>query len=167
MNKHARLTLKITAIAAAVAAACGPAWAAEDDDVKALTKPQSNIEFGIGYTSNDSKRFGQYNGFNQDGGYGLLGGNLIKRDDETGTWMSLSGSNIGLDTQKLRFEHNRQGDWGYYLEYDETPRLLGSACSTDTTQPTSRQTAITFKSQSTPAAHSSTGIETAEPGPQT
>lgn len=123
MNKHARLTLKITAIAAAVAAACGPAWAAEDDDVKALTKPQSNIEFGIGYTSNDSKRFGQYNGFNQDGGYGLLGGNLIKRDDETGTWMSLSGSNIGLDTQQLRFEHNRQGDWGYYLEYDETPRF--------------------------------------------
>jgi MtrB/PioB family decaheme-associated outer membrane protein len=123
MNKHARFALKITAMAAAVTAACNPVWATEDDAVKALTKPQSNIEFGVGYTSNESKRFGQYNGFNQDKGYGLIGGQLIQRDDDTGTWMSLSGSNLGRDTQQLRFEHNRQGDWGYFFEYDETPRF--------------------------------------------
>lgn len=123
MNRHARFALKITAMAAAVAAACNPVWAAEDDEIKALTKPQSSIEFGIGYADNDGRRFGQFNGFSQDKGYGLLGGTLIQRDDETGTWMSLSGSNLGRDTQQLRFEHNRQGDWGYYLEYDETPRF--------------------------------------------
>lgn len=123
MNTHTRRALPFTAIAAAVLGAFGPAAAAEDDDIKTLTKPESNIEFGIGITDNDGKRFGQYNGMNESKTYGLLGGKLIRRDDETGTWLSLSGSNLGLDTRQLRFEHSRQGNWGYFLEYDETPRF--------------------------------------------
>ncbi|MEY4597817.1 MAG: hypothetical protein RLZZ445_614 [Pseudomonadota bacterium] len=114
---------KLTAIATAVMAACAPAWAAEDDEVKALTQPKSHIEFGIGLTDNDGLRFGQYSGLNRDKTYGLLGGELIRRDDATGTWLRLSGKNLGLDTRELRFEHNRQGNWGYFVEYDETPRF--------------------------------------------
>ena len=123
MNKQTRCALRLTAIAAAVLGAFGPAAAAEDDDIKALTKPESNIEFGIGITDNDGKRFGIYNGMNENKTYGLLGGRLIRRDDDTGTWLTLSGSNLGLDTRQLRFEHNRQGNWGYFIEYDEIPRF--------------------------------------------
>ncbi len=123
MNKHARCAIRLTAITAAVLGAFGPAAAAEDDDIKALTKPESNIEFGVGITDNDGKRFGLYNGMNENKTYGLLGGRLIRRDDDTGTWLTLSGSNLGLDTRQLRFEHNRQGNWGYFIEYDEIPRF--------------------------------------------
>lgn len=148
MSEHARNALRLTAIAAAVLSACGIAQAAESDGVAALTRPESNIEFGIGYTDNDGKRFGQYNGLNENGASGLLGGRLIRRDDTTGTWLTLSGSNLGLDTRQLRFEHNRQGDWGYFLEYDKTPRfdpytvntgLTGIGTATQTLNGTARR----------------------------
>lgn len=148
MNKRAQNAIRLTLVAAAVSAACGPAWAAEDDEIKALTKPESNIEFGIGYTDNDGLRFGQYNGLNENKTYGLLGGNLVRRDDATGTWLKLSGRNLGLDTREMRFEHNRQGDWGYFLEYDEIPRfnpytvntgLTGIGTATQTINGTARR----------------------------
>lgn len=123
MNTYPRFAIRLTAMAAAVAGACAPAWAAEEDEVKALTKPQSHVEFGIGLTDNDGLRFGQYSGLNRNKTYGLLGGDLIRRDDATGTWLRLSGSDLGLDTRQLRFEHSRQGNWGYFIEYDETPRF--------------------------------------------
>lgn len=148
MNKRAQNAIRLTLVAAAVSAACGPVWAAEDDEIKALTKPESNIEFGIGYTDNDGLRFGQYNGLNENKTYGLLGGNLVRRDDATGTWLKLSGRNLGLDTREMRFEHNRQGDWGYFLEYDEIPRfnpytvntgLTGIGTATQTLNGTARR----------------------------
>jgi len=104
--------------------ACGPVWAADgDDDVKALTQPQSTLGAGIGYVSKDNTRFGQYNGLNKNGLYDLLDLDLRHRNDETGTWLNLLGRNIGLDSNELRFEHSKQGSWGYYFEYSELPRI--------------------------------------------
>jgi MtrB/PioB family decaheme-associated outer membrane protein len=111
MNRHTRHVFRLTAAAAAVLATAG-AYAAE-----------SNIEFGLGYVDRDGPRFGQYSGLNEQGAYGLLGGRLIKRDDATGTWLNLSGRNLGLESRELRFEHNRQGNWGYFIEYNEIPRF--------------------------------------------
>ncbi len=122
MNRHTGFVFRLTAAAIAVLAAVG-AYAAEDDEITALTKPESNIEFGLGYVNKDGLRFGQYSGLNEKGSYGLLGGSLIKRDDATGTWLNLSGRNLGLESRELRFEHNRQGNWGYFIEYGVTPRF--------------------------------------------
>lgn len=120
MNKHAPPVFRFTAMAAAVFAVTG-AYAAEDDEIASLIKPESYIEFGLGYVNKDNARFGQYSGLNKQGGYGLLGGSLIKRDDASGTWLELSGRNLGLDSREIRFDHNRQGRWGYFIEYDEVP----------------------------------------------
>ncbi len=122
MNRHTGFVFRLTAAATAVLAAVG-AYAAEGDEITALTKPESNIEFGLGYVNKDGLRFGQYSGLNEKGTYGLLGGSLIKRDDATGTWLNLSGRNLGLESRELRFEHNRQGNWGYFIEYGVTPRF--------------------------------------------
>ena len=111
----------LTAIAAALAAACGPALAA-DGDLNELIKPVSTVEFGLGFVDSDNQRFGQYSGLNEQGAYGLLGLDLIRRNDATGTWFRLNGRNLGLDSRELRFEHNRQGNWGYFIEYGQTPR---------------------------------------------
>jgi MtrB/PioB family decaheme-associated outer membrane protein len=102
--------------------ACGPLWAAEDEDLKALTKPPSTIDAGIGVVSEDNTRFGQYTGLTKQGLYPLIDLDLRNRDDETGTWFNLFGRNLGLESNELRLEHQRQGSWGYFLEYGQTPR---------------------------------------------
>ena len=117
MNRHTRHVFRLT-VAAAVLASVG-VYAAEGD----ANKPESNIEFGLGYVDSDNLRFGQYSGLNEQGAYVLFGGSLIKREDATGTWLNLSGRNLGLESRELRFEHNRQGNWGYFIEYNEIPRF--------------------------------------------
>jgi len=121
MMTHAR-SFRLTAIAAAIITAFGTAHAAEADEVSALTKPESKIEFGLGYVDDDNRQFGKYNGLNEQGGYGLLNIDAVKRDDATGTWLKFRGRDLGLDSRELRFDHEKQGDWGYYIEFNQIPR---------------------------------------------
>lgn len=121
-NLHAH-AVSLTALAAALFAAFGPARAEEADEVIQLTKPRSEISIGLGYVDSDNKRFGEYTGRNEDGLYGLLDVDMVRRDDATGTWLKIIGRNLGLDSREIRFEHNRQGSWGYFLEYSATPRF--------------------------------------------
>jgi MtrB/PioB family decaheme-associated outer membrane protein len=118
----------LTAIAAALAAACAPAWPAEVELNDA--RPISTVSIGLGFVDSDNQRFGQYSGLRDQGAYGLLGLDFIRRNDDTGTWLKLTGRNLGLDSRELRFEHNRQGNWGYFIEYGETPRHNPFAIST-------------------------------------
>lgn len=123
MRNAPRQMFCLTAIAAAIAGTCMPAWAADDDELKSLTTPQSTLQVGLGVSSADGPRFGQFNGLNRKGSYGLIDGEMVRRDDETGTWLRVRGTDLGLDSRRLSFEHGRQGHWGYQLEYDETPRF--------------------------------------------
>ena len=97
--------------------------AVEPDEVAELSKPESTISIGLGVVSDDSPRFGQYTGMQDDDAYGLVDIDLVQRNDKNGTWTLLEGRNLGLDNRDLRFEHRRQGDWGYFLEYSQIPRL--------------------------------------------
>ena len=119
-------SFRLTAMAAAVAAALGtaPASAAEgDDEIRQLSKPESEVSAGVGYVAKDNRRFGQYNGLNEKGGYLLLDADVVRRDDATGTWLRFGARNLGLESRELRFEHNRQGDWGYFIDFSQTPRF--------------------------------------------
>ncbi len=126
MNTHARGTFQhcfpLTATAAALLAVFGSAMAAEAENVSHPSKPESTISLGAGYVDRDGARFGQYTGTHKSGAYGLLDADIVMRNDATGTWLRFSGRNLGLDNRELRFEHNRQGDWGYYLDFSQTPR---------------------------------------------
>lgn len=114
---------RLLPLAAAMLAAFGSANA-QDDEVTALTKPESSVSIGVGSinTNQDAKRFGQYRGLSDSGAYGLVDLDLIKRDDTTGTWMILQGRDLGLDTRELGFTHQKQGDWKYTVEYSEMVR---------------------------------------------
>ena len=104
-------------------AACGPLWAAEEDEeIRAQKTPEAQLGAGIGYVSDSNTRFGQYSGLTKEGVYPLIDLDLRRRDDATGTWMNLQGRNLGLESNELRFEHQRQGQWGYFIEYGQTPR---------------------------------------------
>jgi MtrB/PioB family decaheme-associated outer membrane protein len=122
MNANIKNFLPLSATAAAVLATLGSAGAAEVDEFTELTKPESAVSVGIGHVSQDNQRFGQYTGLNEDGNYGLLDVDLVQRDEETGTWVRLNGRNLGFNNRELRFEHDRQGDWGYFIDLSQTPR---------------------------------------------
>lgn len=115
-------TFRYTAITIALFGIFGPVFAAEGDALATSIKPESAARIGLGYADSDGRRFGQYNGINERGGYGLLDLNVNRREDTTGTWLQFSGRNLGLDSRQLRFEHNRQGNWGYFVEFNQIPR---------------------------------------------
>lgn len=121
MKTRRQNPLVLTGVAAALLVAFGPA-AAQDDDIAQLTKPESNIDVGVGYVDKDNQRFGEYSGLNKEGTYGLFDFNLVKRNDDTGTWFSLTGRNLGLESRELRLDNRRQGNWGYFIDYSRIPR---------------------------------------------
>lgn len=89
---------------------------------KDLATPQSSIEVGIGHLLDDARRFGAFRGMNAQGSYGLVHIDLVQRDDDTGSWLKLKGKELGLDTRDIRFDHERQGDWSYFLEAGQQTR---------------------------------------------
>ena len=111
----------LTAIAASLLTMFSPVYgqsemAARTDELRRdLATPESRVSFGLGALSGAGRRFGQYNGLHKDGAYGLFDLALVGRDEASGTWLKLKGRNLGLDNRELRFDHEQQGRWAYYL----------------------------------------------------
>jgi MtrB/PioB family decaheme-associated outer membrane protein len=104
-----------------------PAQAAEpaepaDPAVADLVRPASTVELGAGYVSRDSFKFGEYNGLEKKGLYGianidLRGGAAYDSGDAT-RWR-VTGTDLGLHTRELNAEYGRQGSFRINLGYDE------------------------------------------------
>lgn len=108
-------------IALAVLGTFGSAHAS-DDEIAKLTKPDSSISVGAaGVSGNQADRaiFGQYNGMRKSGGSLELDIDYLKREDSTGTWMSLQGRNLGRDNRDLSVGYQQQGDWKITGDYSE------------------------------------------------
>lgn len=101
-----------------------PTWSSENENdlFKQLSKPKSTLSFGAGYLWNDNARFGQYNGLRHEGPYGIVNVDILKRNDNSGTWLKLLGRNLGFENRDVRLEHSKQGQWGYSIDYSQTPR---------------------------------------------
>lgn len=115
-------SLKLLALA--LLAAFGQAHA-EDEEIAALIRPDSSVAVGVaGISGSAGERsfFGQYNGMRRNDAYLLLDLDYIKRDDATGTWTTIQGRDLGLDTREVRFGQQKQGDWKYSFEYNEMVR---------------------------------------------
>ncbi|MBI1732504.1 MAG: MtrB/PioB family decaheme-associated outer membrane protein [Gammaproteobacteria bacterium] len=86
----------------------------------------SEMELGVGYSSEDSFKFGEYSGLEEEGPYFF--GNLTVRkasayDDDSTEYWELTGTNLGLDSRNVRGEYGRQGLFGIYLDYDQIPHF--------------------------------------------
>ena len=115
---------KLSPLAAALVAAFGSALAADEDAaIAALKTPDSEVSVGAGWVSSDNQRFGQYSGLNEKGGYLLLDADVARRNDETGTWLRFDARNLGLRSRELRFGQERQGNWGYFIDFSQMPRF--------------------------------------------
>src|SRR5687768_5058643 len=112
---------RLSAASIAVIAAF-PGLAAEEAAEPAPGALSVDARIGLGHASSDGRYFGQYTGVNERGFYGLFDVSAARRDEKTGTWLKFDGRNLGLDSRQLRLEHNRQGNWGYFIEYSGIPR---------------------------------------------
>lgn len=93
-----------------------------DDAARQLTQPTNQVDIGAGYVSQDSFKFGQYNGLFNKGFYGLL--NIdVRSPDAPGSDSALRwrvvGSDLGLDTRKLAVEVGEQGRFRVTAGFDE------------------------------------------------
>lgn len=116
--KYGILPLSIWALSAASTAVLAEEQEGMEEIQKQAT-PSSSVSVGASYSSDDLTMLGRYNGRSDSGANLLLDFDIKQRDDETGTWTLVSGNNIGLSNRNLRYERNRQGDWNYFLEYDQ------------------------------------------------
>ena len=85
--------------------------------------PPSEVSVGAGYVFEDNQRFGQFNGLTDKGWYGLFDFNLIKRFDDTG-WLKFDGRNVGLDNRALRLSVEQQGNWRFFLDFNQIPNFI-------------------------------------------
>ena len=124
MSRAMSVELKLLPLAAALLLAFGNAYAQQSEEVRALTSPDTgSLTLGVGgnNAADQAKRFGQYTGLNKDGAL-LLDFEVVKRDEANGSWTSILGRDLGLDTRELSASVNLQGDWRYAVDYVETVR---------------------------------------------
>ena len=97
---------------------------AADDEADFLKKPNNFVDFGFLYSSQDSARFGQYNGLNKDGFYGIggfdvRGGEGYDQDKDSALRWNLNAANLGTTSRNLGASISDQGKWKIKAGYDE------------------------------------------------
>lgn len=109
----------------ALLAAFGPAQA-QDAELAKLTKPDTVVlSAGAAVVTGERQErsiFNQYSGWSDSNSAALLDFVVIKRDEESGTWLNAEGRNLGLDNRELSFSRQRQGAWKYAVDYSEQVR---------------------------------------------
>lgn len=90
--------------------------------VKDPAVPENKIQLGIGGVSDDSFKFGEYNGLQNQGPFGIS--NFYFRGgaayDSNSTWRwRFEGTNIGLENRNVFAEFGKQGKFRFRLMYDE------------------------------------------------
>ncbi len=132
MNMKTSLRLLTVSLVTTVAAGAGLPAAAADVDTSSWACSQCPFARGlVGNTeaeglsvSDESAKYGQYNGLDEDGGYGNANVDL-RYYNEGGYGYDIQGRDLGLDTRWIDVEAGHQGRWSVGLSYDELPARYG------------------------------------------
>jgi MtrB/PioB family decaheme-associated outer membrane protein len=84
----------------------------------------SEIEIGAGYVDEDSFKFGQYNGLEDDGLFFIGNANVYRRgayDGDDTQYFRARANNLGLDNRDVYVEFGRQGRFKLFALYDSIP----------------------------------------------
>ena len=122
----------LAALLAAVGLAAPSLLLAEDlaEEVKQLSRTESEIEVGAGTVSDDSFKFGDYRGLGEAGGHGIANLRVLDRGaDDTG-YLEITGRDLGLSSRYLKIENGEQGNYSLRLVYDELPKLHSDSYQT-------------------------------------
>lgn len=95
-----------------------------------ISKPILNeVELGFGYVSDAAYKFGRYNGMESEGVF-IQGNIKVTEFMDDGYFMSIRGTNLGLDSRYLRIEGGQQGNYELFLEYDRIPNYKSDTVKT-------------------------------------
>lgn len=95
------------------------------DALQTLTQPTSTIEAGVGLTGDHDYKFGEYNGLQNSGVYGIgnvdISGGAPYDSNDTTRW-HITGSNLGLENRNISADYEQQGWFKLNFSYDELRR---------------------------------------------
>lgn len=97
---------------------------AKSPELLALTETKSIFEFGFGYISDNSFRFGKYTGLENKGGFGVFNLDYINRasyDAPARDYVTVRGTDMGLRSRSIEVDAGRQGDFRVRVSYDQIP----------------------------------------------
>lgn len=122
------LSAQVLAAAAADPVAQGTGGDADTAQHKCENCPfetgmNGEVEVGVGDVSDDSFKFGDYTGLNEEGAYFIGNADLRYRGEDARYW-DLTAEDLGLDSRALNVEGGRQGVYKWFLDYSELPKLL-------------------------------------------
>ena len=80
-------------------------------------------ELGAGVVSDDSFRFGDYRGLEEEGFFPVVEGEARYRGED-GDYREIRAEELGLDSRSVRAEGGRQGRYGIWFEYDQLPHFV-------------------------------------------
>lgn len=87
------------------------------------------VEVGAGYVSDNSYKFGEYNGLHDKGVF-PIGNATARYRDENANYLDLRVRDLGIDTRSVDIEGGRQGKYRLFLEYDEIPHYISDSART-------------------------------------
>jgi len=126
LNRHMALLLAAVLLPAMRAAA-------DEPEVDTSKWPCKFCEFeegfsfrpdlGVGYVSDASAKFGEYNGLDEDGAYVVADADARYRK-EGGLWLDLTAVDLGLDSRFFGVEGGKQGQYALHLNYKELPHHI-------------------------------------------
>ena len=87
------------------------------------------LDFGLGYVSSDSYKYGEYNGLEQKGVY-LIGNATGRYRGEDAAYIDVSVTDLGLDTRSLGVTGGKQGRYKLFLQYAELPHNISDTSQT-------------------------------------
>jgi MtrB/PioB family decaheme-associated outer membrane protein len=85
------------------------------------TDYSGGFELGLGWVSDDNFKFGQYNGLSEER-LNVIG-NLSWRGHTRGTWLEVSGTDLGLDTRNASINWGAPGKYKVSFELDSQKQV--------------------------------------------
>ena len=90
---------------------------------------EGNLQFGVGWVSDDSLKFGDYRGLEDEGAFLALDGDVHWRA-AGGRFLDVYGENVGLDSRKISMRGGQRGRYRLTLGYQEIPKYRGFGAET-------------------------------------
>lgn len=90
------------------------------------------LDLGAGYVSDDSFKFGEYNGLDKKGGY-LIGNADLRYRGDNARYLNIDATNIGLDSRSLNISGGKQGSYDVSFTYRELPHFISDSAMTPLT----------------------------------
>lgn len=104
---------------------------ADDDKVRDLTQRVSTVEVGAGNVDKSSAKFGEYNGLDKNGVYGIANLQLFGSGSDNSAYRwRLLGTNLGLDNRSVQGDAGAQGKWRVTFGYDDLRRNVSDTYKT-------------------------------------